>query len=180
MDLTTAFIHALYRTSSAAARFEEAHPGERVMVAAACKAVRSDQELPLSRGSHWALARRANLVISEQRLVCGDWEIAVSDVTRAKRAAIQGTLSRGVVLRLATASGHYQFGAMAGSGLLGALPFPVEDVEERLQDPIAARAVRLMLKLIFLVVVGRGHPPALVGTAVAILLGVSVWSFFRR
>jgi hypothetical protein len=42
-----ALVDALYGTSGAVARFERAHPGERVIFAGATKAVRTPSEQPV-------------------------------------------------------------------------------------------------------------------------------------
>jgi hypothetical protein len=56
-------------------------------------------------------ARRAALILTTDKLVCGLWEIALSSIEQAQLVRFKSGLTRGFVLKVATTDGsHYQFG----------------------------------------------------------------------
>ncbi len=86
-------------------RFQKNNPDEAIHSYGAVKAMRSDNEESIS-GFGWGFARRNTLILTEKRLVCGDWEIPLDKVKYAE-AVMLGT---GFILKVAHSSGsHYQF-----------------------------------------------------------------------
>src|SRR5687768_16473600 len=124
MGFSAWFASQMYGTNGAAARFVRDHPGEKLVFAGACKAVRTAPDAPLERGAAWAAARRANLLFSDRRIVCGDWTIPTEDVAQAELLSIRALLSRGYVLKLVTRDGrHWLFGLQHDERLARDLPF---------------------------------------------------------
>ena len=51
----------------------------------------------------WVTARRGVLILSENQLCCGDWQIPLADIQEASLQPMAG----GLVLKVTTASGLY-------------------------------------------------------------------------
>ncbi len=136
----------LYRTGARRRAFERAHPDEPVLAAGATKAVRAKADSPVQRGARWVVARRAVLLATEQRLVCGDWEIPVEEIERAAVVRFRSTFSRGLVLKIATKGGeHYQFGLNLDDVWLEKLPFEAEVHSAPLRSSVFSVVIRLFL-----------------------------------
>jgi hypothetical protein len=87
--------------------FKAAHPDETVLIAAASKAQRNHDEQPVQYGAGWVTARRAPVILTDKRLVCGDWDVPLEKVIYAEMV----TYGSGVILKIGdTDKFHYQFG----------------------------------------------------------------------
>lgn len=82
------------------------NPDEAIHAYGAVKAMRSDNEERIS-GLGWGFARRGTLILTEKRMVCGNWEIPLDKVKYAEAVMF----SSAFILKVADSSGHhYQFG----------------------------------------------------------------------
>jgi len=117
----------LYRTEARRRSFQRAHPDEPVCAIGAAKAIRVDSDRPVGRGARWVIAKRAVLLVTGERVLCGNWEIPVHSIRQAVIVRLIPTSGRGLVLKIATKGGqHYQFGLLHDAAWFEGLPFPVE------------------------------------------------------
>jgi hypothetical protein len=87
--------------------FQAAHPDETVLIAAAAKARRTHDEQPVQYDPSWITARRAAVILTDKRLVCGDWDIPLDKIVYAEMVVF----GSGILLKIGDdAKGHYQFG----------------------------------------------------------------------
>lgn len=136
----------LYRTEAKRRSFERAHPDEPLCAAGASKAIRVDSDRPVGRGARWVVARRAVLLVSNERLVCGNWEVPVGEIEQAVIMRITPKPGRGLVLKIATRDGqHYQFGLLHDAAWFERLPFPVEVQDGSLRYSAFSIVLRLFL-----------------------------------
>ena len=57
------------------------------------------------------MARRATLILTTDKLVCGSWEILLPSIEQAQLIRFKSGFAKGFVLKVATSDGsHYQFG----------------------------------------------------------------------
>lgn len=102
---------AIYGTKRVRNRYQLAHPSETVLASDASKAIHTDSNDEIKRGPDWVTAKRAVVLLTKQKLVCGDWEIPVESIASAKLLKISSLLGSGQVLKVSTTTGeHYQFG----------------------------------------------------------------------
>ena len=151
MGLVARLTNTITLADLASKRWADAHPGEPVLVHGATKAVRSDRELPVGRGAHWATSRRGAVLVTPKRVVCGDWDVPVDEIVSAELLSFRSLLSGGQMLKLATRSGqHYQFGLQHDDRWDGPLPFPVK----RGAVELGWSAFSIVVRVVLLVAVG--------------------------
>ncbi len=91
-------------------KFKEQYPDDQVIVAGGSKAIVSEKE-EVFRGKQWIFAKRAVLILSNKRLVCGSWEVNLNDIDKASIISLRSFLAKGLVLKIRTKDDkNYQFG----------------------------------------------------------------------
>ena len=114
----------LYGVGGARSRFELLNPEEPVLLSAACKARHS---VGSNLGNGWAFSRRGALLVTDRRLVCGDWELPFLEVEQLTYNPFHGVFSEGVVLTARMQDGKsYQFGLGKSEEWVKSLPVEVE------------------------------------------------------
>jgi hypothetical protein len=142
---SSALADQMYGVRGAAERYRREHPDERIVGAAATKGIRTEGARPVERGVPWVTARRAPLIVTDRRIVCGDWDLPISDVVQAELLTLRAWVSSGAILKVATCDGrHYQFGMTDASAWSVELPFPVQRTEGRVQWSWASIAWRVV------------------------------------
>ena len=92
-------------------RFKAKEPGSQVLAAGATKARRLDEDSEIQYEAGWITARRGTLILTQDKLVCGSWQIALSTIRHATLLRTRAFLARALVLKVSTTDGqHYQFG----------------------------------------------------------------------
>lgn len=109
------------------------------------KAVIADGD-QLRTGPIWITSRRGLLKLYSDRLKCGNWTIAYSEIREAVLSSFRSPILRipGYILAVRTDSDTYHFGLNGWPYWKGELPFPVTRKQARLKmSPISiiARAV---------------------------------------
>ena len=109
------------------------------------KAVIADGD-QLRTGPKWITARRGQLKLYPDRLECGNWTIAYTEIREAILSSFRSPILRipGFILAVRTNNDTYHFGLNGWRYWKGELPFPVTRVQARLKmSPISilARAV---------------------------------------
>ena len=101
----------LYLVPLRVKRFKTDEPDSQVLIAGATKARRFDREVDVRYEPGWIGAKRGTLILTDQKLVCGSWEIPLSTVSSAVLVRVKALLSKALVLKLSTNDGHhFQFG----------------------------------------------------------------------
>jgi hypothetical protein len=101
----------IYRTAHVKHKFEKNNPNERVLAANASKGIRTTQEEGLQYGTHWVGSQRAVIVLTEKRIICGEWTIPLNTIASAQLLKINTMLGSGQVLKIQTTDNQfYQFG----------------------------------------------------------------------
>ncbi len=92
-------------------RFHAKNPQVRVLAAGATKARKFKEESAVQHEIGWIVSRRSALILADDRLVCGSWEIPLSSITQASLMRYKALFARALVLKIATTDNiHYQFG----------------------------------------------------------------------
>jgi hypothetical protein len=87
----------------------------------------------LKYGPNWMLARRARLLVFNDRLECGDWRIENTEIKNAVLYSVrQSFVIPGYILKVETENKTYHFGLNYGSFWKGDLPFSVQRENGRL------------------------------------------------
>jgi hypothetical protein len=101
----------LYLAPFAVMRFKRREPNSSIVIADATKAQKLYEDTEAVYGTNWAFSRRGVLILTEDELVCGSWEIPLSTVSKATLVHIKTFITNSGVLKVSTLDGqHYQFG----------------------------------------------------------------------
>jgi len=102
----------IYLVPLAVRRFKAKEPGSQVLAAGATKARRLDEDsAEIQYEAGWITARRGALILTQDKLVCGSWQILLSNISHATLLRTRAFLARALVLKVSTTDGqHYQFG----------------------------------------------------------------------
>lgn len=99
----------------------------------------------LRYSANWVTARRAWLKVFADRLVCGDWVIAIADIREAVLISLWQGVFPAYVLRIRTDEYTYSFGLNRGKYWRGELPFDVRREKGKLSYSRFSIAYRLVL-----------------------------------
>ena len=102
----------MYLVKPQVEKFKAEHPDETVIIAAASKARKMNNESGIGLGLGWATSRRAALILTENAFYCRDWVIPISKLKYAEIVSIPSIFGyTALVMKLADNEGnHYQFG----------------------------------------------------------------------
>lgn len=104
-------IDLLYGTARAVEKYQSENPGDPVLVSDGCKAIVAQPDESITYQAKWISAKRAVVMLTAQKIVCGSWSIPLHQIDHAKLVYIKTMLGSGQVLQLFTKSGgQYQFG----------------------------------------------------------------------
>jgi len=132
-------------------KFKEDYPNDEVIASGGAKAIVSEEEQEVSRGKQWAGAKRSALILSDKRLVCGDWEINLNDVNEASIIEFKSFLSKSLILKIRTEEGkNYQFGLQYDPAWTKQEVLPLKIEESKVKFSMFSIVARLLL-VIFII-----------------------------
>lgn len=93
-------------------RIKKEYPDEIIIVGAATKARRTDDENNIGPGLGWATARRAALVLTDRAFYCGNWIMPLDKLKYTEYTHAPSIFGfKSIVMKIADNDGnHYQFG----------------------------------------------------------------------
>lgn len=122
-------------------RFRKSYPNEIIHAYGATKAHRTDSEQEIS-GSGWAFSRRGTLILTDERLLCGDWVIPVDKVKYAEATYFGAA----IILKVADNSGnHYQFGLQKDPAWIEQPVIPIKITDEPVKYSIYVKILRYVV-----------------------------------
>ena len=150
-EILREYASTVYGVSAAVARLEAQEPESTVLAAGAAKARRLAGETAVRSGFGWATARRATLILTKDKLVCGSWTIPLVSIEEATLLRVRGLVSKGLVLKISIIDGiRYQFGLQYDPAWeqQTALRLTLEEGKiERSAPQVALAAIGLILML---------------------------------
>ncbi len=103
--------NAIYLTPLWVKRFKNKNPATTVLVASAVKALKFDKDSEVRYEPRWIAAKRAVLILTTDRLVCGSWEIPLANIKNATLLRVKALAAKALILKVGTNNGeYYQFG----------------------------------------------------------------------
>ena len=109
-DLYREIANGIYFVSSQVQQYEARNNNVQVLAAGATKARKFEHEEDVKSGAGWITSRRAALLLTNEKLVCGSWEIPIESIKEAHLLRVKSMFAKAYVLKVTTESGHYQFG----------------------------------------------------------------------
>jgi hypothetical protein len=110
------------------------------------KAVIADGD-QLRTGPKWVTSRRGLLKLYSDRLECGNWTVAYSEIREAVLSNFRSPILRipGYVLSVRTENDTYHFGLNGSTYWKGELPFPVTRKQARLKMSAISILARIVI-----------------------------------
>ena len=104
------FTNAIYSVGFKVQQYKNTNPEATVLAAGATKARKFNEEDEVKSGLEWAAARRATLILTTEKLVCGSWDIPLAEIQKAQLLKVKSLLANAFILKISTINEHYQFG----------------------------------------------------------------------
>lgn len=105
------FVDLIYGTRRVRKQFEQEHPNEKILAADASKGIVTTSDQAVQRGPNWATAQREVLLLTDKRIVCGNWSIPLDTISKTQLVKINSIFGGGYVLKVQTIfHKNYQFG----------------------------------------------------------------------
>ncbi|OYU97396.1 MAG: hypothetical protein CFE21_03640 [Bacteroidetes bacterium B1(2017)] len=101
----------IYGTEGVRRKFEQNNPNEKVLAADASKSIVTSTNEDIRRGLDWVTSQRAVVLLTDQKIVCGNWIIPLDTISKAELVKINSLIGAGQVLKVQTKEAkNYQFG----------------------------------------------------------------------
>ena len=102
------FTDLFYMTKRKREKFEHKNPNEKVLAADASKSIVTEKNKEIQYGFEWVVSKRAVILLTDKRIICGKREIPLNIITTAQLIRVNKI---GQVLKIQTDDDkNYQFG----------------------------------------------------------------------
>lgn len=147
-NLSREIANAVYLVPFQVHKFKEKEPQAIVLAAGATKAQKLNRDEDVRSSVGWVTARRAVLILTNEKLVCGLWEIPLSSVAQASLLQIKGLFGKGFVLKISTNDkNHYQFGLQYDQAWKQQSALPLVITEGKVKQSLLSLILRTILLL---------------------------------
>lgn len=107
MGIIKSIVDFIYGTNRVKRKYLRNHPHEKVYASDGTKAIITKGDQDIQRGFNWVIAKRAIILLTDQRIKCGKWNILLENIKNAELIKFH----RGQVLKIETNEQvNYQFG----------------------------------------------------------------------
>lgn len=104
-------VDVIYGTGRVRRKYQNEHPTETVLAADASKGIVTTGNQDIQRGLDWITSQRAVVLLSDKKIVCGNWTIPLDSIQTVQLIEVNSLLGGGQVLKIQTKDGaNYQFG----------------------------------------------------------------------
>jgi len=135
-------VDLIYLSPFKLSQFKKKYPNESLIGYGGTKAIILDCEEDVKRGTKWLAARRALFIMSDKRIVAGDWEIGLESIIKAQILCY----GSGMVLKLETAEGDfYQFGLQYIKTLLVQEHLEIELINSKVKYSLLSIMLRVFV-----------------------------------
>lgn len=148
---SNSLVNILYLVPLKKRLFKSKYPNEKIIAAAGSKGIRLNKDSTVSRGLDWLVAKRAVLILTDKRLICGSWNIDLDKIVEAKALLIGSLSGKGLVLKIATSDGHhYQFGILSSSQWIEQEVLPLKIEEGKVEYSPFSVVLRVIIIVVLL------------------------------
>jgi len=109
-DLYREITNGLYLVSSQVQQYRARNNNVPVLAAGATKARKMHQAEEVRSGAGWMMARRATLILTQEKLICGSWKIPLASIKEARLLRVKSMFAKALVLKVSAEKDYYQFG----------------------------------------------------------------------
>jgi hypothetical protein len=127
-------------------RFKAKEPGSQVLAAGATKARRADRDSEIQYEAGWITAKRGTLILTQDKLVCGSWEIPLHSVSDAVLLRARALFATTLVLKVSTTDGqYYQFGLQYDPAWENQTALKLNITDGKIKDSRFSITIRIIL-----------------------------------
>jgi hypothetical protein len=100
--LMKSLVDLVYGTNRIRKKYELSNPTEKVLACDASKGIITAQDEDITKGANWVKAKRAVLLLTETKIICGKWIIPIEQIHSSELLKISSLLADGMVLKIQT------------------------------------------------------------------------------
>lgn len=146
MSIINTLVDLIYGTKRVVKAYKNKYPDQEVIAASGVKAVRSTPQTEIKTGAHWVTAKRAVAILTNDRIICKDWEIFHKDIKSAELIRFKSLLSKGQVLNITTNENvGYQFGMQRNTDWTKCKTLELNYVDKKIKMSTFSIVIRLFL-----------------------------------
>lgn len=139
--------------------FKNQNPGEKILAAGGSKAICLDKDKKISLSHHWVFSKRAVLILTDKRLICGSWSINLKEIKKAQIYKVAAISGKGLVIKIETEENKfYQFGLQYDSAWLEQNVLNFEVFDGKLSVPFYSVLVRILALLLIIFYLMQKRP----------------------
>jgi len=132
--LLKAIVDLFYGVNRVKKNYQQLNPSETVLAADGAKGIKTQGDKEIETGAQWIGAKRAVVMLTDQRIKCGDWNIPLETINTAKLLKIASLFGQGQILKIQTNdSQYYQFGMQFNPEWVNQNTLPLAMEEARLK-----------------------------------------------
>ncbi len=139
-------VDLVYGTKRAVRQYQLDHPTETIVASDASKGILTSSGKQIGRGLDWVTSQRAVVLLTDKKLVCGQWAIPLNEITSTKLIKVSSLFGAGQVLSVQTADNrNYQFGMQVNSEWTDQRVLPLTMENGKVKNTPFSIALRLFL-----------------------------------
>lgn len=143
--LMKALVDFIYGTSRFRKKYQQFNPTDKVLAGDASKTIITDQDEDVTKGVNWVKAKRAVLLLTESKIICGNWEIPIEEIKSAQLLKLSSLLADGMVLKIQTLEDiNYQFGMQLNPEWMNQKILPLKLEKTKIKYSIYSIVVRII------------------------------------
>ena len=146
MDILKKITDFIYGTGRVRRKYSTEHPEEKVLAADASKGIMTNGDKDIKRGLDWVTSQRAVVLLTDKRIICGQWNIPLDNIVSSQLIKINTTFGPGLVLKIGTKDqGNFQFGMQMNHEWTEQITLPVTLEKGKVKYSMFSIIVRLVL-----------------------------------
>lgn len=123
-------------------KFKQSYPEDTIIAYGACKGIKLDSQEDVTRGINWALSKRGFFILTNKRIVLGEWEVEIGDIDKAELMKYRS----GMVLKLEVRNNeYYHFGLQYIRELLKQDELEITIIDSRVKYSLFSIIIRVFL-----------------------------------
>jgi hypothetical protein len=143
--LQKAVVDLFYGVNRAKKNYQRLNTSEKVLAADGAKGIKTQGDKAIETGAQWIGAKRAVVMLTDQRIKCGDWNIPLDTIKTANLLKIGSLFGQGQILKIQTNdSQYYQFGMQFNPEWVNQDVLPLAMEEAKLKVSTFSWTVRVL------------------------------------
>jgi hypothetical protein len=136
----------IYGTGRVRKKYSVENPSEQIVAADASKGRMTKGNSDVKRDLGWVTSQRAVVLLTNKRLICGQWSIPLEDIFTSELVKINTTFGPAQVLKITTnKQEHFQFGMQMNTEWTEQTVLPLSIEKGKIKFSLVSIVLRLIL-----------------------------------